>query len=197
MLPIIEELNLNRMKLIYSITIGILSICLSALPSVSFGQKFKSDSSYVHFYSDAPMEDIEASNLDGQSAFDLETGEIVFSIPIKSFDFEKSLMQEHFNENYLESDKYPKATFVGKVSGFSRTTQLKQKAKAEGLMTIHGVDQKISSEGEILLDGNRVVVNAKFPIELSDYKIKIPKVVFYNIAEVVEVTIQFSYEKIE
>jgi len=175
----------------------IILLLFLTIPWEGIAQKFKSDSSYVHFFSDAPMEDIEATNIDGQSAFDLESGEIVFSIPIKSFEFEKSLMQEHFNENYLESDVYPKATFIGSVNGIDFASTMKQNVKTEGKMTIHGVEQLLSTEGNILITDGGVEIDAKFPIKLSDYKIKIPKVVFYNIAEVVDVTVKFRYEKVE
>ena len=163
----------------------------------SLAQKYKSVASSVHFFSDAPMEDIEATNLDGQSAIDLSTGEIVFSIPIKSFEFEKSLMQEHFNENYLESDKYPAATFKGIISGFQVEGSGWQKARAEGSMNIHGVSNDLTVDGEINIEKGSIGIKSKFPIALEDYKIKIPKVVFYNIAEVVEVTITFRYEPID
>lgn len=166
-------------------------------PKIGNAQKFKSISSSILFFSEAPVEDIKANNPDGKSAFDISNGEVVFSIPIKSFEFEKSLMQEHFNENYLESDKYPSATFRGKISNFDTTNVTKQHATAKGVMTIHGVKQDISVEGELLLKDEEVEINAKFPIRLEDYKIKIPKVVFYNIAEVIEVTIKFHYEKVD
>ena len=172
-------------------------LILLLLSNESPAQKYKSISSSVHFFSDAPMEDIEAINPDGQSAIDLSSGEIVFSIPIKSFEFEKSLMQEHFNENYLESDKYPTATFQGIVSGFNMDAEGWQKAKAEGSMNIHGVSNDLSVDGEIRIEEGSIEIKSKFPITLKDYKIKIPKVVFYNIAEVVEVTITFKYEPID
>ena len=181
----------------YKIIFTIVLVWIYINPTRSDAQKYKSDVSYVHFYSDAPMEDIEATNKDGQSVFDLESGEIVFSIPIKSFEFEKSLMQEHFNENYLESDKFPKATFVGKVEGYSKSSGEKQKAKASGVMTMHGVEQQILVEGDLTISDDVMEIQALFPIKLVDYKIKIPKVVFYNIAEVVEITVKFNYKKIE
>ncbi len=165
-------------------------------PSILLAQKYISNSSYIRFYSEAPVENIEATNDAGKSAFNLSTGEVVFSIPIKSFTFEKSLMQEHFNENYLESDKYPNAKFVGKIHGFESTLDTWQEAKAEGKMTIHGIEQDVTYEGRIKIDQNSMEMEAIFPIQLEDYKIKIPKVVFYNIAEIVEVTVKFTYEKI-
>jgi len=160
-------------------------------------QKFKSVSSNIHFYSDAPVEDIEATNLDGQSALDISSKDIVFTIPINGFKFEKSLMQEHFNENYMESDKFPKATYKGRISGFDTTAKGWQEAKSQGIINIHGIDKKILVEGQIKIEEDNLEIKAVFPVVLEDYKIKIPKVVFYNIAEAVDVTIAFKYEKIQ
>ena len=171
----------------------ILSLCVFFTENV-LAQKYKSSSSSVHFFSDAPVEDIEATNLDGQSAIDLATGEIVFSIPIKSFTFEKSLMQEHFNENYMESDTYPKATFKGKIIDFDIGNTSLQAANAKGILKIHGIEQEISVEGQLKIGDNSMELNAKFSVKLEDHKIKIPKIVFYNIAEIIAVTISFNYE---
>jgi len=173
----------------------ILFICLSN--SSSIAQKYKSTSTYIHFFSDAPMEDIEAENSKSQSAFDLESGNIVFSVPIEAFIFDKSLMQEHFNENYLESHKYPNASFSGVIMGLDEDNRNWQNVSAEGAMTIHGVEKNISYEGKIRIFDSQAEIEAKFPIKVADYDIKIPKVVFYNIAEVVDVTIKMHYEKID
>ena len=183
------------MKPIFIKSVTLLLI-LCALITNADAQKYKSTGSNVHFFSDAPMEDIEAENMESQSAFDLESGDIVFSVPIKAFTFQKSLMQEHFNENYLESDKYPKATFTGKILGYDADSNNWQSSNATGKMTIHGIDHDMSCEGKIKISDDKVEIEAQFPIKLADYKIKIPKVVFYNIAEVVDVTIKFQYEKI-
>ncbi len=176
----------------------ICAICFlitSLEPSGLMAQKYISNSSSVRFFSEAPVENIEATNNGGRSAFDLATGEVVFSIPIKSFTFEKPLMQEHFNENYLESDKYPNALFTGKIHGFEQDTGSWQEATAIGKMTIHGVARDVTYEGKIKIEPNSMEIEAIFPVQLKDYKIKIPKVVFYNIAEIVEVTVKFSYDR--
>jgi len=180
-------------------SILLIFIAVSTLTSwhIAWAQKYKSQGSYVRFYSDAPVEDIEATNIEAKSALDLGTKDIVFSVPVKSFTFEKSLMQEHFNENYLESDKYPNATFKGKLTGFSLENTQWQDATATGIMSIHGTDKKDSYTGKIRILRDSVFVEAKFPVSLKDYNIKIPKVVFYNIAEIVEVTLKFSYAKID
>lgn len=160
-------------------------------------QKYKSHQSTVRFFSDAPVEDIEATTTAAKSAIDLNTKEIVFSVPIKSFIFEKSLMQEHFNENYMESDKYPTATFQGKLSGIASENTQWQTAKATGIMSVHGVEKSGTYDGRIRIMADSVFVEAVFPIALKDHNIKIPKVVFYNIAEIIEVTVKFSYAKID
>jgi polyisoprenoid-binding protein YceI len=160
-------------------------------------QKYKSQKSMVRFFSDAPVEDIEATTTEAKSALDLTTREIVFSVSIKSFIFEKSLMQEHFNENYMESDKYPTATFKGKLAGIDTENIQWQSAKATGNMSVHGVNKSGTYDGRIRIMTDSVFVEAVFPIALKDHNIKIPKVVFYNIAEIIEVTVKFSYAKID
>jgi len=127
----------------------------------------------------------------------MDNGEIVFSVPIKSFDFEKSLMQEHFNENYMESDKYPVATFKGKINGFSTKNTAWQTARATGILSMHGIENNMTCDGKIKITPDSVSIEATFQVTISDYKIKIPKVVFYNIAEVVEVKVKFGYAKLD
>lgn len=164
--------------------------------SVSFGtyaQKYKSVESKVRFFSEATLENIAADNTDGSSVFDESTGDIVFSIPIKSFEFQKSLMQEHFNENYMESDKYPKSIFKGKVIGFEKKGGL-QNVSAEGELTIHGVTKEVKIDGTMNLKDNQIKLNSVFIVKLEDYNVKIPQVLWQNIAEEVEVTLNFIYQ---
>jgi len=170
-----------------------LVILVSSFP-IAFGQPFKSKESRVHFYSDAPMEDIEATNSAGSSVMDLSTGSIVFSIPIDQFQFAKALMQTHFNENYMESHKYPKAMFLGKM----HTTELKDginTVTVTGEMEIHGVKRKMTATGIMTKIGNNIQAHSEFSVLLKDYAIKIPKAVFYNIAEEIAVTVDFTYEQ--
>lgn len=166
--------------------------------STAYAQKYRLSSSEVSFFSDAPMEDIEAFNQDSKSIFDASTGEIAFVVPIKSFEFEKSLMQEHFNENYLESDKYPHAKFEGKLQGYeagkSQRGGAPQEVTARGQLTIHGVTHEVEVPGTIDTNGSGVEMKATFPIKVADYDIDIPKIVFYNIAEEVEVRVNFQYQ---
>ena len=103
-------------------------------------------------------------------------------------------MQEHFNENYMESDTYPKATFKGKIIDFDIGNTSLQDANAKGILKIHGIEKEISVEGQLKIGDNSMELNAQFSVKLEDHKIKIPKVVFYNIAEIIAVTISFNYE---
>jgi len=166
------------------------------LPAIVFGQQYRSIKGYVRFYSEAPVENIEAVSIEGTSIVDFSEEAIAFSIPIRSFHFKKSLMQEHFNENYMESEKYPTATFSGKFIGLDKNKKAVQKIKAVGKMKIHGVERDISVEGEITPGDNYLKVKSKFNIALADYDIKIPSIVTYNISEVVEVTVLFDYAKL-
>ena len=170
--------------------------CLTFLEFDVSAQRYLSDKSEVHFFSSAAIEDIEADNSKSSSAFNMETGEIVFSVPITQFQFDKALMQEHFNEKYMESDKYPKSTFSGKLEGYENKSG-SQDATAKGKLTIHGITKDVEINGKFEIVGERVKMDSKFMVALEDYEIEIPKLLWQNIAEVIEVTIAFEYKKYE
>lgn len=174
--------------------IMIAALMLAFIANSTTAQKYKSKSSEITFFSEAPVENIDATNKDGSSVFDESTNEIVFSVPIRSFEFDKSLMQEHFNEKYMESEEYPKALFTGTIQGYDKSRSGAQQATAKGKMTIHGVTQPVEITGTINKSGNEIEIQSTFIIRLEDYKIKIPKVLWQNIAEEVEVKIQFIYQ---
>ncbi|MBS1506661.1 MAG: YceI family protein [Bacteroidetes bacterium] len=157
-------------------------------------QKFSSDKSYIKFFSNAAIEDITAENTKGSSIFNEATGEIVFSIPIKEFEFDKSLMKDHFNEKYMETEQFPKSTFQGKITGYQSSTTGEQKVSASGKLTIHGVTQEVNIPGTIENANGQLSLKAKFMVKLVDYKIQIPQVLWQKIAEQVEVTVQFTYK---
>ena len=172
-----------------------LIVCLAFFQITSaIGQKYSVEKSYVKFFSDAVLEDITADNKKAVGIFNSSTGEIVFSIPISEFQFAKSLMQEHFNERYMESDKYPKATFQGKIQGFDTNAKEPQSAKATGKLTIHGVTRDMDIPGTIEREKDKLLFKTKFMVKLEDYKIEIPQLVWQNIAEQVEVTAEFTFK---
>ncbi len=174
-------------------------LLISSLVAITFlvnAQKYTTVSSSISFFSDATIEDIKAENTKALSIFNVATGDVAFSIPIKDFEFEKSLMKEHFNEKYLETEKYPKATFQGKVTGYSLSLSEEQIVTATGKLTIHGVTKDVILSGSLTFSDQKIVAKSLFKITLEDYKIKIPQLLWQNIAEEVEVSLNFIYKPI-
>ena len=151
----------------------------------------------ISFFSSTPIEDIKAINEQTTCVLDLETGDLSFRIPIRGFIFKNGMMQEHFNENYLESDMYPNASFTGSIEGWKdiTLTEKLQPVSLKGTMTIHGISKDIAESGNILMKENRVIGAATFKITAADYKIEIPKIIRDNIARVVDVTVELSLKK--
>ena len=155
-------------------------------------QIFIGQSGEISFFSEAPMEDIDAVNKKVSAVYDAKTNDLVFQLEIKDFVFPKALMQEHFNENYLESDVFPKSTFTGKVIG-----QDGENAIVVGDLTIHGKTNKIKVEGIFKQEKVAVHISAEFIVKLEDYDIEIPTIVMYKIAEEIEVKINISLKETE
>lgn len=160
--------------------------------SMAHAQKWMTRTGKVSFFSSTPVENIEAFNNETASIIDSKTGDIAFIVPIKSFKFEKALMQEHFNENYMESDKYPKADFKGKITNLKDVNFSKDgtyNVKTAGKLTMHGVTKDIVTNGTIVVKGGVATVKSKFTVAPKDYGIKIPAVTASKIASRIEVTI--------
>ena len=151
----------------------------------------------VSFFSSAPLENIEAKNKQVTCVLDQHSGKVAFKIPIHGFTFKNARMQEHFNESYLESDKYPTAEFKGEIIGWEtlKISSDPSEVQLKGEMNIHGVINQIVAKGELLLENNQFVGKSTFKIVLSDYKIKIPKIVRENIAEIVDVNVSVKLKK--
>jgi len=172
-------------------TIIFLSIFLLANIS-GIAQKYFTRTAEVIFFSEAPTENIEAENRQVTCILNTENGEIAFSIQMKGFHFEKALMEEHFNENYVESHKFPKSTFKGKVVDFDKIDIINagtHKVSVVGEILLHGVAKKIKADGEIRIDGDKIMLTSKFDLRIEDYKIDIPKAVINKIAESIEVSL--------
>lgn len=151
----------------------------------------------ITFFSSTAMEDIEAVNRKATSVLDANTGNIEWAVLIKAFLFEKALMQEHFNENYLESDKFPKASFKGVVQNMKSINLKKDgtyKQKVKGNLTIRDVTQEVETDATFTVKGAKVSASCTFEIAVADYKIKIPSVVADKIAKTMEITVQADYE---
>ncbi len=155
-------------------------------------QKFYTKNGSISFFSSTPMEDIKAANSQVLCALNSQTGELQFSLLNKGFHFAKALMEEHFNESYIESNKYPKSTFKGTVADITRIGFDKDgtyPVTVSGSITIHGVTKAVTATGNIVVKDGKPAVSSKFKVKPADYGISIPGSVKNNIAESVEITV--------
>jgi hypothetical protein len=170
----------------------IFAIILLASTVVS-AQKYFTRTADVKFFSEAPTENIEADNSQVTCILNTENGELAFSVQLMGFHFEKALMEEHFNENYVESHKYPKSTFKGKILDFDKI-DIKKDSKhniiVEGEMSLHGETKSIKADGELSVAGEKILLSSKFELKIEDYKIDIPTAVINKIAESIEVSMK-------
>lgn len=156
--------------------------------------KYLTKNGAITFFSKAPMEDITADNNQVLSIIDTNNSKMAISILMKSFLFKKALMQEHFNENYVESDKYPKATFKGEILEFNSVNNVLSTKQVKGVLTIHGVSKEINIDANFIKQNNAILVSGDFMINLEDFKIKIPAIVAKNIAKKIKVTFNFNHK---
>lgn len=152
----------------------------------------------ITFFSSTAVEDIKATNNEVSSVLNKKTGALQFIVLIKSFQFKKTAMQEHFNKkDYMNSDTYPKSEFKGAVTDINKVDFTKDGTYAvtvEGNLTLHGVTNKIKTPGVLSVKAGKVNATSKFNIKLQDYQISVPTIVTNKVAEVVEVTINCNYE---
>lgn len=152
---------------------------------------------HIWFFSEAPLENIEAHNRQVATFVSFDTGELVFSVPMKAFEFRKSLMQEHFNENYVESDKYPRGTFKGTITNIKSIDTQKDglyPAKVKGTLTIHGVARPIAANGTLEVRGSRIAAKSTFTITPEEYNIEIPLLVRQHVAKSIQINVDLQYQ---
>ncbi len=176
----------------------LIGIILSLTPSVmGVRPVFITKSAELTLYSEAPIENIEAISKSAYGVINTDNGEIQFGVSIRSFRFRKSLMQEHFNENYMESDKFPAAKFKGRL-----TTPIDISKDGEyavivnGDLEVHGVTKKRSISGTIRVLNGRMEINSVFDVKCQDHNIKIPALVFKNIAETIRITLKGTFSTV-
>jgi len=173
---------------------------LFSFASINAQDKFFTKSGKIGFYSKAPLESIEAHNKSVTCVLDAKTGNLQFAVLMKGFEFEKALMQEHFNENYVESHKFPKAEFKGQITNTGDINFNKDDSypvKVKGKLTIHGETRDVETDGTITVKDGKMGANADFTIELEHYKIEIPKIVKDNISKTVKISIDCSLEPLK
>ena len=180
------------MKKVIIIIVGLI------FSTTAFSQKMITRSGEIKFEASMPaFEEIAAKNNTASCIFDKTTGEIAVLALVKGFRFKVPLMEEHFNENYIESDKFPKATFKGKVTNFDAAKLASGKATfdVEGDLSLHGVTKKVKTKITFVQSGENLVATCSFKVKPADYNIKIPSVVKSKIAESVEIDLKFDLEK--
>lgn len=155
---------------------------------------YVSKNARISLYSSAPIEDIKAATSSGGSVYDPLSGELDFSVNIKSFTFQKELMQEHFNSDYLESDKFPKATFKGKIQEhIDITKDGTYPITVVGDLMVHGVTQKRIIPGTLSVKNGVISMTSEFTVKCADHHISIPQIVFHNIAESIKINVSATY----
>lgn len=182
------------------LTLAVVTImAVSTLAFKPISNKLVSKDTHISFYSHTAVEDITANNYKVVSTVDKTTGDIVFSVPMQSFEFEKSLMQKHFNsDDFLDTKQFPKAKFVGKITNLQAVDFSKDgtyQATASGELTIKDVTKQVNEKGIIKVESGNVTVSLKLNITLSDYKITFSKgKPSTNIAKNVELDVTAIYK---
>lgn len=174
-----------------------LALFLAFSLTVTAQNRYFTKTGHIDFFSHTAIEDIKGVNDQVTSFLDMATGDMVFSVLNRSFQFAKPLMQEHFNENYMESEKFPKGSFDGKITDLKSIDfekSGKYPVKVSGKLTIHGVTKDIEAAAVLTIDKDKINGESVFPINPEDYGIKIPGVVRQNIAESMKVTVQMNYQ---
>ena len=175
-----------------------ITLVVSLIMLTSFSQeRYFTRSGKISFYSSTPLENIEAINKNVVSVFDKSTGQIEVSTLMKGFEFEKALMQEHFNENYIESDKFPKAVFKGKINDISTidfTKSGKYNTTVSGKLTLHGETREVTAPITFNVNQGTISATAEFKVLPPDCKISIPNHVREKIAKEIKINVAAGYE---
>ena len=174
----------------------LLLLCVGLAAFTSAQTKYVTKTGHVWFYSHTPIEDIEAHSHQVVAMVIPSKAAIALSIPIMSFEFKKTLMQEHFNENYMESAKFPKATFQGVIkdpSAIKVAQNGKYKTSVEGDLTIHNVTHKIKADGVVEVKDGKYNVTSKFIVSSKDYNIVIESRFSGNIASTIEINVNLDF----
>jgi uncharacterized protein YdeI (BOF family) len=182
----------------------VILVCGLAFLTIStFAQtRFLTKNGKIHFDCTTPSspESIDGTNDKATSIIDAGTGAIEFALLMKAFHFEKALMEEHFNENYVESDKFPKASFKGTVTNMSSVTLSKDgtyQVTVKGQMTIHGVTKEVSAPGTLTVKGGAITgAKSEFKITLADFDVTIPSVVKDKVASQAKITVDLNYQPV-
>ena len=160
----------------------------------SGAQTVTTRNAYVGFFSKTPLENIRAENNQVNAVMDLAKKNMAFALLVKGFLFQKELMQEHFNENYAESDQYPKATFTGSYTGeVNAAKDGVYNIRVNGQLTFHGVTRPIDVPATVEVRNNQLVTQSSFQLKPGDFNIQIPSLVREKIAQQMDVVVKADY----
>ncbi len=174
--------------------LSVIALMLMSCTGLTAQNLYKSDSSMVKFASNTLIASFEASNSLGRSVLNIERKEVIFKIPIAGFGFDIPLMKEHFNENYMDSEKFPYASFKGKFSdSLDLAKDTIYRVKATGVMKMHGLDHAGVYSGTLECKDGVASLSSEFTVQLKDHRIKVPSVVYEEIAQEIAVTVFFRY----
>ena len=165
--------------------------------SISFGQKLLTRSGEIKFDASMPnLVEIAGKSNTASAILDQATGNFASSVIIKSIRFKAPLMEEHFNENYLESSKFPNSTFKGKIAGFDakKINASKVAYDIEGDLTLHGATKKVKTKIYLSSNGTKVGASGNFTVHAQDYGIEIPSLVKEKFAEQIKVSFDFDLD---
>ena len=174
---------MKKIKVVFTILMLAVSTCF-------YAQKYSTKIGVIRFEASVPsFEEVAGENKTASAILEPVTGNIAVLALMKGFRFKVALMEEHFNENYVESDKYPKATFKGKVDGLD-VAKLTTDAKPytiTGDLTLHGKTVKVTDSAKISKSGNTITITGSFQVQPKDFAIEIPSVVSKKVADKIDV----------
>lgn len=176
----------------------IFSLLLIGYCSNATAQKYYTKNGSISFFSKTAIEDIKADNNQVMAVMNTQNGELQFSLLTKGFRFKKALMEEHFNKDYMESDKFPKSTFKGAITDIATVNFTKDgtyPVRVTGDLSIHGVTKKITINSSITVKAGKITGTAKFIVAVADYNISVPKVYRDNISKTIEITVNCNYDQ--
>ncbi len=180
-----------------TVFIAIISVGLLCTSFKTDSTKYFTREAIIIFMADTPLEKIDAKNNQAVSMLDISTGQLDFAVLMKAFEFDRALMQEHFNENYVESDKFPKASFKGTISNYKDvkwTIDGEYPVNVTGKLSLHGVANEINGKGTVTVKSGQLSATSTFYILISDYNISIPAVVKDKISNKVKIDVSVNYK---
>jgi hypothetical protein len=187
---------INQMKKTFLFLVLLCLVLQVIVPQTSFGQLFMTQTGKTSFFSKTPVEDISALNSNVLAVINSSNGEIAVKMNMTQFKFQNKLMEEHFNENYMESDKFPTGSFKGKINeSIDYAKAGTYDVTAKGTFTIHGVTKDKVLTGKLTVAKEALTLDSNFEIALVDYKIDVPKLVWEKIAEKIAVKNNFTLVK--